>query len=162
MKDCTVLLLDDRTERSDENPQLQSISHGVVLLERLSLDYGIPRRRLSINKLRGAEFREGYHDFSIRPGGLKVYPRLVAAEHLQLLNSSKEVASGLPQLDSLLGGGVLRGTSMLLWVRPAPANRRWWGSMLWPRPGAAVPWPATSTKRLAPPSCCVLKDWEST
>jgi circadian clock protein KaiC len=101
---------------------LQSISHGVVLLERLSLDYGIPRRRLTINKLRGAEFREGFHDFSIRPGGLTVYPRLVAAEHMQTLDLRRQVTSGLAQLDSLLGGGVLRGTSMLL-MGPAGSGK---------------------------------------
>src|ERR1051325_6039884 len=47
MKDCTVLLLDDRSERTSDDPQLRSISHGVLLLERLAIDYGIPRRRLS-------------------------------------------------------------------------------------------------------------------
>src|SRR5215469_2246888 len=39
MKDCTVLLLDDRTDRGSRDPQLQSISHGVLLLERLGIDY---------------------------------------------------------------------------------------------------------------------------
>jgi circadian clock protein KaiC len=122
MKDCSVLLLDDRTDRGSRDPQLQSISHGVLLLERLGIDYGVPRRRLSVTKMRGAEFREGYHDFAIRPGGLMVYPRLVAAEHVPPLDRRKAVSSGVKELDTLLGGGIVRGTSMLL-MGPAGSGK---------------------------------------
>jgi circadian clock protein KaiC len=121
MKDCTVLLLDDRSDRNRQDPQLQSISHGVVLLERLTFDYGIPRRRLSISKMRGAQFREGYHDFTIRRGGLNVYPRLVAAEHTPVAFND-HVRSGVEQLDDLLGEGLMRGTSVLL-MGPAGAGK---------------------------------------
>jgi circadian clock protein KaiC len=119
--DCTVLLLDDRTDRNGEDSQLQSISHGVLLLERLGLDYGIPRRRLSVTKMRGAEFREGYHDFAIRRGGLNVYPRLVAAEHATVAER-ENASSGLPELDVLLGGGLAFGTSVLL-MGPAGSGK---------------------------------------
>jgi circadian clock protein KaiC len=121
MKDCTVLLLDDRSERTSDDPQLRSISHGVLLLERLAIDYGIPRRRLSVTKMRGAEFREGYHDFAIRAGGLRVYPRLVAAEHVPSIEQNT-VSSGLGQLDALLGGGLVRGSSALL-MGPAGSGK---------------------------------------
>jgi circadian clock protein KaiC len=119
-RDCTVLLLDDRSS-PDENSQLQSIAHGVLLLERVATDYGTPRRRLSVAKMRGAEYRQGYHDFTIRPGGLHVYPRLVAAEH-SAYPSMEEVTSGVAELDALLGGGILRGTSTLL-MGPAGAGK---------------------------------------
>jgi len=66
---CTVLLLDDRTaERHDL--QLQSIAHGVILLESAEREYGIKRRRLEVKKLRGSRFREGFHDYTIKRGGL--------------------------------------------------------------------------------------------
>jgi circadian clock protein KaiC len=121
-KDCTVLLLDDRSERQSEDPQLRSISHGVLLLERLSIDYGIPRRRLSVGKMRGAEFREGFHDFNIRHGGLHVYPRLVAAEHLAATDGNPMIASGLKEFDFLLGGGLAQGSSALL-MGPAGSGK---------------------------------------
>jgi circadian clock protein KaiC len=120
-KDCTVLLLDDRTDRGEDDSQLQSISHGVLLLERVGIDYGTPRRRISVTKMRGAEFREGYHDFSIRRGGLTVYPRLVAAEHDKAARG-RAVTSGVPELDTLLGGGLVSGTSTLL-MGPAGAGK---------------------------------------
>src|SRR6185503_13583406 len=109
---CTVLLLDDRTaERHDL--QLQSIAHGVILLESVEREYGVKRRRLAIKKLRGSSFREGFHDYSIKHGGVELYPRLVAAEH-HLVPRSTQLKSGIAALDDLLGGGIDIGTSTLL------------------------------------------------
>jgi circadian clock protein KaiC len=109
---CTVLLLDDLTA-THQDLQVQSIAHGSLLLEHSLPAFGALRRRLSVSKYRGSPFRGGYHDYVIRRGGLEVFPRLVAAEHRQ--ESSRErLASGLPGLDRLMGGGLERGTSTLL------------------------------------------------
>ncbi len=111
-RSCTVLLLDDRT--ADEHDlQLQSIAHGVIMLENQGRDYGTTRRRLEVRKLRGSSFREGYHDYTIETGGVLVYPRLVAAEH-HPDKRQRQVQSGIKELDELLGGGILTGTSNLL------------------------------------------------
>lgn len=110
----TVLLLDDFSVR-ETDLQLQSIAHGVIRLEQVSPDFGPERRRLRIMKLRGIPFRGGYHDFSIRTGGIDVYPRVVAAPHRAFdCEWSTVMASGVPELDALLGGGLDRGTSTLL------------------------------------------------
>src|SRR6185503_14101959 len=77
---CTVLPLDDLTG-TDRDLQVQSIAHGVVLLEQLTPLYGSDRRRLRVVKFRGVAFRGGFHDYLIKRGGLDVFPRLVAAEH---------------------------------------------------------------------------------
>jgi circadian clock protein KaiC len=108
---CTVLMLDDRTSR-DHDLQVQSIAHGVILLDQFNPDYGSDRRRLVVCKFRGAQFRGGYHDFRIRRGGLEVFPRLVAAEHRQTLPLVR-FESANNELDRLLGGGIDRGTSTL-------------------------------------------------
>ena len=76
---ATSLFLDDRTSEGNDL-QLHSVPHGVIVLERRAPLYGAPRRRLEIIKLRGVEFRGGYHDFTIRRGGIELYPRLVAAK----------------------------------------------------------------------------------
>ena len=80
-KNCTVLLLDDRTAEGSHDLQLQSIAHGVVMLQSLERDFGIKRRRVEVRKLRGSSFREGFHDYTIETGGISIYPRLIAAEH---------------------------------------------------------------------------------
>lgn len=116
----TVLLLDDRTSGRDEL-QLQSIAHGVISMQQLGRDYGIMRRRIEIHKLRGTPFREGYHDYVIRTGGLQIFPRLIAAEHKPGFKR-KPVPSGLKELDDLLGGGVDTGTSTLL-IGPAGCGK---------------------------------------
>jgi circadian clock protein KaiC len=108
----TILLLDDRQPETSEMP-LETVVHGVILLEQLAPLYGAERRRLRVLKLRGHRFRGGYHDFVIRTGGLQVFPRLIAAEH-HVAFSRDVVASGLPELDALLGGGAVRGSSVLL------------------------------------------------
>lgn len=111
-RQCTVILLDDQTSESGDL-QLHSISHGVVLLEQLAIDYGAERRRLRVIKMRGIQFRGGYHDFSIRKGGLQIYPRLIAAEHHSPY-VGEVTSSGNPAMDRMLGGGLERGTNALL------------------------------------------------
>ena len=108
----TVVLLDDLSSQQND-VQLHSIAHGVVLLEQLAIDYGAQRRRLRVIKMRGMDFKGGFHDFTIKHGGLEVYPRLVAAEHHKDFRA-EVVASGNAELDSLLGGGLERGTNVLL------------------------------------------------
>src|SRR4051794_24880190 len=109
---CTVILLDDLSS-NDHDLQLHSIANGVITLEQLALEYGAERRRLRVIKMRGMKFRGGYHDFTIETGGLAVYPRLVAAEHHKAF-IGEVTSTGSAELDSLLGGGIERGTSLLL------------------------------------------------
>lgn len=108
----TALFLDDRTSESNDL-QLHSVPHGVVVLERRAPLYGSPRRRLEVVKLRGVEFRGGYHDFNIRRGGIEVFPRLVAAQHKTDFQSAP-VGSGIAAVDELLGGGIESGSSTLI------------------------------------------------
>lgn len=112
-----VLMLDDQLEKRDL--QVLSIAHGVITMELRPQDFGIERRRLRISKLRGVNFRGGYHDFVIREGGIDVFPRLVASSFQpepNELNGSRhqQLTTGISQLDDLLGGGVDLGTSTLL------------------------------------------------
>jgi circadian clock protein KaiC len=108
---CTVLLLDDRSAEQDDL-QLHSIAHGVISLEQTVDQYGPGRRRLRVIKMRGIRFRGGEHDFNLDTGGISVFPRLIAAEHRQEQQASV-VSTGTAALDSLLGGGLARGSNTL-------------------------------------------------
>ena len=93
---------------------MQSIAHGVVLLEQLNPEYGSERRRLRVRQVpRRASFAAATTTTSIRSGGIEVFPRLVAAEHRQS-PSRRKLASGIAELDALLGGGIEEGTSTLI------------------------------------------------
>lgn len=110
----TVILVDDLSaNESGQDSHLHSLCHGVITLERLTLDFGAARRRLQVQKLRSVDFVAGYHDFAIRRGGLDIYPRLIAADH-QVEFTAERVTSGVEELDALLSGGPLRGTCTLL------------------------------------------------
>jgi circadian clock protein KaiC len=106
------LLLDDLSS-NDHDLQLHSIANGVITLEQLAIEYGAERRRLRVVKMRGMKYRGGYHDFTIETGGLAIYPRLVAAEHHKAF-LGELTSTDSPELDALLGGGIERGTSLLL------------------------------------------------
>lgn len=118
-KPATVLLLDDHSA-GDADLQLRSLAHGVVLLEHLPFEYGRARRRLRVVKLRGTSVTEGFHDFVIVRGGLTVFPQLVADG--AGARPPAPVASGLPELDALLGGGLTWGTTTLL-IGPAGTGK---------------------------------------
>jgi circadian clock protein KaiC len=111
-RDSTVLLLDDRTANGSDM-QLQSIAHGVLRLEKVPRSFGVTRRTIEIVKLRGTAYREGFHDYTIKTGGMEIYPRLVAAEH-SLSFDGERIQSGVTALDLMFGGGISRGTSTLI------------------------------------------------
>jgi circadian clock protein KaiC len=118
---CTVLLLDDRTSRYADL-ELHSIVHGVISLSRVPREYGRSMRRIEVTKLRGCAFREGFHDYLIRSGGVTVFPRLVAAEYDDRQENRTMAESGISELDTLAGGGLGRGTSTLL-IGPAGCGK---------------------------------------
>jgi circadian clock protein KaiC len=111
-RDCTVLMLDDRSSESGDL-QLHSIAHGVITLEQAAGDYGSERRRLRVVKMRGVKYRGGFHDFEIETGGVTVFPRLVAADHHTRFTGAL-VSTGIDRMDDMLGGGLAPGTNTLL------------------------------------------------
>jgi circadian clock protein KaiC len=117
---ATVLLLDDRSA-SFGDLQPESLVGGNIMLERHLPTYGRARRRLFVTKVRGAHFREGYHDYEIQTGGVLVHPRLVAGEHHEEFTPAL-CQSGIPQLDAMLQGGLNAGSTVLL-LGPAGAGK---------------------------------------
>jgi circadian clock protein KaiC len=113
-QNTTVVLVDDLTaEHGERDAHLHSIAHGVITLERRTLEFGASRRQIQVQKMRGIDFTAGFHDVIISRGGLKVFPWLIASEHHAPF-FGEPVSSGVTQLDALLGGGPLRGTCTML------------------------------------------------
>ncbi|GJE41188.1 ATPase domain-containing protein [Methylobacterium soli] len=110
--DTTVLMLDDLTADAMDKT-VHSVAHGVVRLEELAPDYGAQRRRMRVIKYRGQHFRGGYHDYAIERGGVRIFPRLVSLEHKTGFERHR-LASGIASLDTLLGGGIEKGSSTLI------------------------------------------------
>ena len=110
---CTVLFLDDLTQLENDL-SLHSLAHGVLRLDQVPVTYGAERRRLRVFKMRGRAFRGGFHDFAIRKGGLRIFPRLVAGSYPERGGEHPSALSGVPELDVLVGGGLDYGTSNLI------------------------------------------------
>lgn len=108
----TVLLLDDRSNPMGQI-QPESLVGGNIIMEKYLPGYGGARRRLHVTKVRGADFRDGYHDYEIVHGGVVVHPRLIAAEHHERFQP-EVLSSGIPNLDRMLEGGLQAGTTTLL------------------------------------------------
>ena len=109
---ATVLMLDDLSSEANDRT-MHSVAHGVFRLEELSPEYGAERRRLRVVKYRGQRYRGGYHDFVISTGGVRVFPRLVSAEHRSDFKREVLKTESL-ELNALLGGGIERGSSVLI------------------------------------------------
>jgi circadian clock protein KaiC len=119
-QDATVLLLDDRSANFP-GFQPESLVGANIVLERFLPAYGRARRRLFVTKVRGAKFREGYHDYEIVTGGVVVHPRLVAGEHRHAVETEL-CASGVKNLDRMLMGGLTAGSTTLL-LGPAGSGK---------------------------------------
>lgn len=111
-RDITTLFLDDLASPMVAMPP-ESLVSGNIIMERQVPLYGGTRRRIQITKMRGADFRSGYHDYDIKTGGLLVYPRLVASDYGNPF-APEEFSSGIPNLDQMMGGGLVAGTTSLL------------------------------------------------
>lgn len=119
-KGVTALLLDDRSAGFGDM-QPESLVGGNIVLERFLPAYGRARRRMYVSKVRGAHYREGYHDYEIVTGGVRVYPRLVAGEHHERF-TPELCSSGVANLDAMLNGGLSAGSTTLL-LGPAGAGK---------------------------------------
>lgn len=109
---CTTMLMDDLTDEPRQY-DLQGTAHGVITLEQREREFGAARRRLRVVKMRGADFQSGWHDFSITAREVYVFPSLIADEHAKQ-HARGTFGSQIPELDQMLGGGLARGTAVMI------------------------------------------------
>jgi circadian clock protein KaiC len=104
---ATTLMSSEPTA-SVPDDDLRFMSDGIIEMD-VSPDHGTMRRTLSVTKLRGSDFEGGRHSMRLTGHGMCVYPRLVPASHEREF-TVEVITSGVAELDTLLGGGIERGT----------------------------------------------------
>ncbi len=104
----TTVLLTSQAADSVADDDLQFLVDSV-----LELDLRTDRRTLSVSKFRGSGARRGRHTVVIDADGMSVWPRLDPARH-EREGSLSTLSSGVPELDTLLGGGITTGTITFL------------------------------------------------
>jgi circadian clock protein KaiC len=109
--DCTALVTDELAAEPDLH--VRTLAHGVVRLVQEVTTFGNQRRQVEIVKMRGMAFHSGRHDLVLTTGGLQVFPRLEPVVDAREMPSGVD-ATGVARLDTILGGGLDRGTATLL------------------------------------------------
>jgi circadian clock protein KaiC len=91
-----------------------AVADGVVELSRKALGTR-DERFFRVLKLRGSEYLEGFHAFRITRHGLQVHARLVTPRvPVDYDLQPERLSTGVPDVDRMLGGGLLRGSTTLL------------------------------------------------
>jgi circadian clock protein KaiC len=97
---CTTQYSSAGTDRD-----LQFLGDAAIEIERTT-----DHRSLEVTKFRGSDYAGGQHTYRIRSGtGAHVYPKLTPDDHYRQ-TARDQLRSGLDPLDSLLGGGIERGS----------------------------------------------------
>lgn len=90
---------------------LQFMVDCVVRLER-RLEYGVALHRIQITKYRGSDFSAGEYPVNFGPSGMEV--DAPEPSEIRQLATSERVSIGFARLDTMLGGGLFRGSSTLI------------------------------------------------
>lgn len=104
---ATVLFASEETESLPDD-DLQFISDGTI-----NLSYAERGRIIDVSKFRGSPIESGHHSMRIDESGIHVYPELKPGTSEREF-VSEVVSSGVPALDSLLMGGIERGTVTII------------------------------------------------
>jgi circadian clock protein KaiC len=95
----------------------ETVMDGVLLLKWEA--EGLERHRyIEVFKLRNTGHAKGRHSMVIGPGGVSIFPRIDKVLPADLLPPPaprrRRVSTGMPQVDALLGGGLLDGSVTLI------------------------------------------------
>lgn len=104
---ATVLFASESSEMNPDD-DLQFMSDGVI-----DLRYGGGDRSLTVIKFRGSHFQSGAHTLRLLDNGVAVFPRL-QPEHYERDFALEPISSGVTGLDTMLHGGIERGTVTVL------------------------------------------------
>lgn len=107
----TTLLTSSRSEKSIA--ELDTIVHGSLSIRMRVPDFGQIIRELIVKKIRGHHYHTGFHNYRITTGGIQVFNRHPICHDLSPANG-RQLSSGNPRLDDLLGGGIEWGTACLI------------------------------------------------
>ena len=116
--DCTVLLLGSYTSLARQEAPEFTVVDGIIELD-VRLERGAQVRLIRVHKLRGSDFAHGNHGFEISAAGIRVFPRFLTPPSPPTYEVARDRCPfGLPGLDEMLQGGILRGTTTLVAGEP--------------------------------------------
>lgn len=111
---ATTFLVGEYTEDEMRDNPIFTVADGVFLLSQFAERNSIVRK-LQIVKLRGQSSVPGLHTFRITNAGLQAFSRTFGlTRHKSKLPGHRRLSIGIPELDTMLGGGIPEGDSVLV------------------------------------------------
>lgn len=110
--EVTSFLIGEYTETERRNPVF-TVADSIVWLSE-DVDRNSTTRKLRAVKVRGRNPQPGLHTFRITAAGTQVFPRIAEQQRDRVVKSDKRLATGVPGLDAITGGGIPAGDVVLL------------------------------------------------
>lgn len=113
--ETTAFLISEYAEDEQRHPVF-TVADGILWLSQVA-DRNSVVRKLQVMKVRGQAFMPGLHTFRITDAGLQVFPRIPEQQANRRPMSAgprARLATGVPGLDEMLGGGIPAGDAVLL------------------------------------------------
>jgi circadian clock protein KaiC len=110
--ETTSFLIGEYAEAERENPVF-TVADSILWLSE-DVDRNSTTRKLRAVKVRGRSQMPGLHTFRITARGLQVFPRIPEQQNKRIVQSEKRLATGVPGLDELTGGGIPMGDVVLM------------------------------------------------
>jgi circadian clock protein KaiC len=110
--EVTSFIIGESAENEQRNPVF-TVADGVFLLTQAT-DRNSVVRKLQAVKVRGRASMPGLHTFRITGAGIQLFPRIPEQQAERRPVSTNRLATGIPGLDELMGGGIPAGDALML------------------------------------------------
>ncbi len=112
--EATTFLIGEYTNKERRNNPIFTVADGLFWLSQI-VERNSIIRKMQIVKLRGQASVPGMHTFRITDSGLEAFPRTFGLNsEAEVDTKGKRLSCGVPELDIMLGGGILAGDSMIV------------------------------------------------
>lgn len=118
---ATTFLIGEYLAPDSEPSPIFTVADGILWLSQ-NLRRNSMVRKVQVVKMRGQAQAPGLHTFRINDQGIQVFPRAIIQQGAQVSTGDVRVATGVPGLDEMLGGGLPAGYSLLL-VGPSGSGK---------------------------------------
>ena len=110
---ATTFLIGEYTEGEMRDNPVFTVADGILWLSQVAERNSVVRK-LQIVKLRGQGSVPGLHTIRIGAYGLQAFSRTLGLVGRKRPRYRRRISTGIPDLDKLVGGGILEGDSVLL------------------------------------------------
>jgi circadian clock protein KaiC len=110
--EVTSFLIGEYMEKERQHPVF-TVADSILWLSE-DVDRNSAARKLRVVKIRGRSQMPGLHTVRITSVGMEVFPRIPDQQQLRIRQSKKRLATGVPGLDEMMGGGIPSGDVVLI------------------------------------------------